>query len=182
MIPRRGIRFVDEMGADTAHAYLGLGGNLGPVAATIAEALRLLGETPGIRVVRRSGLYRTPPWGDTDQPAFVNGAALVETDLPPAALLERCLEVETALGRVRAQRWGPRTIDIDVLAYNDIVRDDTRLTLPHPRITERAFVLVPLAEIAPDLVIAGNSVARLLAQADATGIVPVASAAEEDAV
>jgi len=113
-----------------------------------------------VKLLARSSDYRTPPWGDTDQAPFVNLCIAVETTLAPLALLARAHEVERALGRDRAQerRWGPRTADIDVLAYDDLTLDTPDLTLPHPRLFERAFVLVPLAEIVPDRVIAGRRI------------------------
>ncbi len=154
-------------------AYLGLGSNIGDKAAMIDEALRRLDATPGIRVAARSRPYRTPPWGETDQPWFVNAAAVVETALGPHALLEAALAVELGLGRVRTRRWGPRTIDIDLLACEGVrVRDET-LTLPHPYLLERAFVLAPLAEIAPDLVVDGVRIADALARLDRAGIAPL---------
>lgn len=141
-------------------AALGLGGNLGDPRTAIAEALSRLA-TRGVRLLARSSDYRTPPWGKTDQPAFVNACALVETQLSPHALLDACLAVEAEFGRVRLERWGPRTLDIDILTYDGLVLDDARLALPHPRLTERGFVLIPLAEIAPDLLVGGKRVADL---------------------
>ena len=151
-------------------AYLGLGSNGGDKARMIAEAVARLGRTPGIRITCRSANYRTPPWGDTDQDWFLNAAAGIDTELMPHALLEACLSVETALGRVRERRWGPRSIDIDVLSYAGAEVSDERLVLPHRFVRERAFVLVPLAEIAPDLVIGGETVRDALAKLDRTGI------------
>jgi 2-amino-4-hydroxy-6-hydroxymethyldihydropteridine diphosphokinase len=151
-------------------AYLGLGSNLGDKTAMVEEALALLDAHPHISVLARSGLYRTPPWGDTNQDWFLNAAALVETDLPPHDLLEACLGVERRLGRVRERKWGPRSIDIDVLVYGDARVADATLTLPHPFLLERAFVLKPLLEIAPDLVVDGVPIAQALAPLDCTGI------------
>lgn len=151
-------------------AYLGLGSNIGDKAATLAEAVRRIGETPGIRITARSADYRTPPWGETDQDWFLNAALAVETDLTPHALLEAGLAIETAMGRVRERRWGPRVIDIDVLSYAGAEIADERLVLPHRFVRERAFVLVPLAEIAPDLRIGPETVAQALAKLDPTGI------------
>lgn len=131
-------------------AALGLGSNIGDKQAYLADALERLAATPGITVLSRSSLYRTEPWGMTDQDWFLNACALVETELSATALLARCLEVEQELGRVRDIRWGPRKIDIDVLVYGDEQIDADGLTIPHPRMAERAFVLVPLAEIWPD--------------------------------
>ncbi len=153
-------------------ALLGLGGNVGDVPATIDRAIALFADGERTRLVARSSNYRTPPWGVTDQPPFINCSIAVETSLSPRALLERALEVERALGRdrVREQRWGPRTIDIDLLAYGDRAVDEPALTLPHPRLFERAFVLLPLAEIVPDRMIAGRKVRDGLAQVDTAGI------------
>ncbi|MCJ2073459.1 2-amino-4-hydroxy-6-hydroxymethyldihydropteridine diphosphokinase [Methylobacterium sp. J-030] len=151
-------------------AYLGIGSNIGDMAAMLDRAVEALTATPGIRILDRSADYRTPPWGKTDQPWFLNGAVAVDTDLDPHGLLDACLNVEHDLGRVREERWGPRIIDIDVLAYEGAAVDDARLVLPHRYVRERAFVLVPLAEIAPDLIIGGERVADALEQLDRTGI------------
>ncbi|KST61512.1 2-amino-4-hydroxy-6-hydroxymethyldihydropteridine pyrophosphokinase [Methylobacterium sp. GXS13] len=151
-------------------AYLGIGSNIGDMAQMLDRAVAGLAATPGIVVVARSADYRTPPWGKTDQPWFLNGAVAVDTDLDPHALLDACLSVELELGRLRAERWGPRVIDIDVLAYEGAAVDDERLVLPHRHVRERAFVLVPLAEIAPDLVIGVERVTDALAKLDQSGI------------
>jgi 2-amino-4-hydroxy-6-hydroxymethyldihydropteridine diphosphokinase len=126
-----------------------------------------------VHLLARSADYRTPPWGIEEQPAFVNLCIAVETGLTPHALLERAQAVELALGRDRAreQRWGPRPVDIDLLAYDDMILQEPDLTLPHPRLFDRAFVLVPLAEIAPDKVIAGTRMADALARVDTKGVV-----------
>jgi 2-amino-4-hydroxy-6-hydroxymethyldihydropteridine diphosphokinase len=155
-----------------AEALLALGGNLGDVRATFDRALTMLCDGAGIRLLARSSDYATPPWGVEDQPPFINACVAVETSLTPQALLARAQAVERAFGRDRAhqQRWGPRTLDIDLIAYNDLVLDTQELTLPHPRLFERAFVLVPLAEIAPEHCIGGIRVREALAQVDATGI------------
>lgn len=155
-------------------AYLGLGSNVGDKAAMIAGAVARLGATAGIRVAARSSDYRTPPWGDTDQDWFLNGAVAIDTDLSPHALLDACLAIEAELGRVRERRWGPRRIDIDVLHYAGAAVSDERLVLPHRFVRERAFVLVPLEEIAPKLVIGDETVAAALARLDRTGIERVA--------
>ncbi|ACA20044.1 2-amino-4-hydroxy-6-hydroxymethyldihydropteridine pyrophosphokinase [Methylobacterium sp. 4-46] len=154
-------------------AYLGLGSNLGDKAAMLEAAIAGLDAAPGLRVTARSRFYRTPPWGDTDQDWFLNAAVAVATDLTPHALLDACLALEARLGRVRARRWGPRVIDIDVLHYAGAAVEDERLVLPHRFVRARAFVLVPLAEIAPDLVIGGETVTAALAKLDRTGIEPV---------
>ena len=151
-------------------AYLGIGSNVGDKAALLADCVARLALVPGIRVVARSHDYRTPPWGDTDQDWFLNGALAVDTTLSPHDLLNACLAIETAMGRVRERRWGPRIIDIDVLHYAGAQVDDERLVLPHRYVRERAFVLVPLDEIAPDLVIGGERVVEALAKLDRTGI------------
>lgn len=155
-------------------AYLGLGSNIGDKAATLAEAVARLAVTPGIRITARSSDYRTPPWGDTDQDWFLNAAVAVDTTLSPHALLEAGLAIETALGRVRERRWGPRVIDIDVLFYEGAAVADERLVLPHRFVRERAFVLVPLAEIAPDLMIGPETVTQALSKLDRSGIERVA--------
>jgi 2-amino-4-hydroxy-6-hydroxymethyldihydropteridine diphosphokinase len=155
-----------------AEALLGLGGNVGNVRATLNEAIALFADGRDVTLTARSSDYRTPPWGVTDQPDFINCAIAVETALSPRALLARALNVERALDRDRSRerRWGPRTIDIDLLAYDDLTLDEPGLTLPHPRLFERAFVLVPLAEIVPDRVIAGRSVREGAASLDAQGV------------
>jgi 2-amino-4-hydroxy-6-hydroxymethyldihydropteridine diphosphokinase len=155
-----------------AEALLALGGNVGEVRETIERALAMLCAGDDLRLTARSSDYATPPWGVADQPPFVNLCVAVETALTPHALLARVQAVEQALGRTRAQerRWGPRPIDIDILAYDDVTLDGADLTLPHPRLFERAFVLVPLAEIVPDRVIAGQRVRDALAKVDTAGI------------
>jgi len=153
-------------------ALIALGGNIGDVRTTFDRAIALLCDGQTVRLVARSSDYRTPPWGVADQPPFINAAIEVATVLPAHDLLARALEVERAFGRDRSKerRFGPRTLDIDLLAYDDLTLDDAELTLPHPRLFERAFVLAPLAEIASDRVIAGIAVGDALARADATGI------------
>jgi 2-amino-4-hydroxy-6-hydroxymethyldihydropteridine diphosphokinase len=151
-------------------AYLGLGGNLGDPVANMAEALRKVDARQDCRVTAVSRLYRTPPWGKTDQDWFFNSAAQISTTLEPLALLRLCLEIERSMKRVRIERWGPRTIDLDLLVYGDLQMSTEELTVPHPRMTERAFVLQPLADLAPDLVIAARPVSAWLADVDAAGI------------
>ncbi|MBS1180327.1 MAG: sulD [Proteobacteria bacterium] len=146
-----------------ARAALSLGGNIGDVRATIASALHLL-ETAGALVIARSSNYRTHPWGKTDQPDFTNVSAVVETTLPPLELLAVCLDVERRLGRVRHERWGPRVIDIDIVAYGEVRMETPELTLPHRHAHERGFVLIPLAEIAPELLIGDRTVGQLAAR------------------
>lgn len=133
-----------------ARAFLGLGSNQGDRAAYLREAIHRL-DAADLRVTGRSHVYETAPWGRTGQATFLNQVLAVETPLPPRALLERCRAVETALGRTRAERWGPRTLDVDLLLYDEAVVRETGLVVPHPELARRAFVLVPLAEVAPGL-------------------------------
>lgn len=150
--------------------YLSLGGNLGDPAASMGAALRILDTDQGTDVVTVSSLYRTPPWGKLDQPDFLNAAAGLSTTLSPRALLDLCLDAERKLKRVREERWGPRLIDIDILVFGERVIHETGLEVPHPRMLERAFVLAPLAEIAPALVVGGRSVTERLGEVDIGGI------------
>ena len=126
------------------------------------RALDRLQAHPGMEIVKISSLYKTPPWGIEDQDWFVNACVEITSTLPPHQLLEQCLATEKHLKRERTIRWGPRTIDIDVLTFEDYKSNETKLTVPHPRMLERAFVLVPLAEIAPDLMVQGHSVQNWL--------------------
>jgi 2-amino-4-hydroxy-6-hydroxymethyldihydropteridine diphosphokinase len=156
----------------TAEAWLALGGNIGDVRATFDRAIELLCADGAVRLVARSSDYRTPPWGVLDQPSFINAVIMVATSLDPRALLMHALGVERALGRDRARerRWGPRAIDIDILAYDDLELCEPDLTLPHPLLFERGFVLLPLAEIAPDRRIAGRRVRDVLSSVNLSGI------------
>lgn len=153
-----------------SRAAIGLGGNVGDVAGAFARALASLDAREGCAVIARSSVWRTPPWGKTDQPDFLNMCALVDTTLAPHALLDVCLALEAAAGRVRFERWGPRSLDIDLLAYGDLAVSDERLVVPHPRMFERAFVLAPLAEIAPTLRVRGVDVAGLASACDRAGM------------
>jgi 2-amino-4-hydroxy-6-hydroxymethyldihydropteridine diphosphokinase len=155
-----------------AEALVGLGGNVGDVRTTLDRAVAALCDGSEVRLVAESSDYQTPPWGVVDQPPFVNRCIAVATALAPRALLDRALKVERMFGRDRSreQRWGPRPIDIDLLAYDDVAIAEPGLTLPHPRLLERAFVLVPLAEIVPDRVIAGVRVRDALARVHTRGI------------
>jgi 2-amino-4-hydroxy-6-hydroxymethyldihydropteridine diphosphokinase len=145
-------------------AYIGLGANLGNREQTIRRAVDALGRRPGVEVRAVSGLRETDPVGFTDQPSFLNGAAVVETDLEPRALLDALLAVERELGRTRdGPRFGPRTIDLDLLVFENREVSEPGLTVPHPRLAERAFALEPLAELDPELEIPGRGrVADLL--------------------
>jgi 2-amino-4-hydroxy-6-hydroxymethyldihydropteridine diphosphokinase len=155
-----------------AQAFIAFGGNVGDARARFKRALAMLCDGDAVRLAARSSDYGTPPWGVTDQPPFVNTVIAVATSLSPHELLARMQDCERKLGRDRAheRRWGPRTIDLDLLAYDDIELHEPGLTLPHPRWFERAFVLVPLAEIAPDRIIAGVRVRDALARVNASGI------------
>jgi 2-amino-4-hydroxy-6-hydroxymethyldihydropteridine diphosphokinase len=155
-----------------ADALVALGGNLGDARATLDRAVTLFCDGADVVLRARSSDYRTPPWGDPDQPPFINLCIDVATSLAPRALLERAQSVERILGRERnkQRRFGPRTADLDLLAYGDLVLDEPGLTLPHPRLFERAFVLVPLAEIASERIISGMRVRDALARVDAAGI------------
>ena len=155
-----------------AGVLLGLGGNVGDVRATLDLAIPALCDGDQVRLLARSSDYRTPPWGVTDQPPFINLALVVETALAPRALLDRVLRIEAVFGRERTkeQRWGPRTLDIDIIAYDAIETEERGLTLPHPRLFERPFVLAPLAEIAPDRMIKGVTIADALARLGPSGV------------
>ena len=152
--------------ADAVLAFLGLGSNLGDRAANLHRAVELLEAADGVRVVRSSSVYETDPVGGPPQPDYLNAVVEVETTLEPHALLAACQDVERGMGRVRAERWGPRVIDMDVLIYDDATIHEPDLIVPHPRMHERAFVLVPLAELAPDLTLPnGRSVSEAAAAA-----------------
>lgn len=153
-------------------ALLALGGNVGNSRAILERAIDLLCDGKDIRLLARSSDYRTPPWGFKYQPHFVNLAIAVETSLGPRELLKRAQAVELQLGRDRAheKRNGPRTADIDILTYDELTMSEPNLTLPHPRLFERAFVLLPLAEIAGDRIIAGRRVDTAAKAIDASGI------------
>ena len=153
-------------------ALIALGGNVGDSRAILGRAISLFCDGVAVKLVRRSSDYRTPPWGFKYQPPFVNACIAVETSLTPRELLARAQAVELQLGRDRAheKRWGPRTADIDIIAYDDLKIDEPGLTLPHPRVFERAFVLLPLKEIVGDRVIAGRSIADALAGLDTSQI------------
>jgi len=151
-------------------ATLGLGGNIGDVAETMGKALDLLQAVPGLEIVKVSSLYKTPPWGIVTQDWFVNACVEISTTLSPHQLLEQCLSIELQLKRVRTLRWGPRTIDIDVLTFEDYTSGEPKLTVPHPRMLERAFVLVPLGEITPELKVSGKSIEDWIKEADRSGI------------
>lgn len=133
-------------------AYLGLGSNIGDRENQLNEAIKMLNEYDGIDVLKVSSIYETAPVGYTEQPNFLNLCIGIETTLSVSELLERCLDVEARLHRVRKERWGPRTIDVDVLLYGNEITELPNLSVPHPRMNERAFVLIPLNDIATDVI------------------------------
>jgi len=153
--------------------YIGLGGNLGDIEATLSQALLALDMIPQTTVRHHSKFYRTPAWGKTDQPPFLNAVAELRTRLAPRVLLEHLLAIEQRFGRVRGDsgKWGPRALDLDMLVYGEERLDEPGLHLPHPYLRQRAFVLVPLAEIAADLVVPEQGkVSDLLAAVDSSAI------------
>ena len=157
-------------GKGSADAIIALGSNMGDKAANMRAAIEALCARGDISLLARSRDYRTAPWGKTDQDWFVNACISVSTRLSAHDLLRRCQEVENTLGRVRAEKWGPRIIDVDILWWRGGAVDEPHLKLPHPHIADRAFVLVPLADIAPDLVIGGATVRDLKARIDASEV------------
>lgn len=144
--------------ADRVTAYLGLGGNIGDVAASMQAAIDRLNADPSCKVVAVSRVFRTPPWGPVEQDWYLNACAEIETELSALDLLDLVLRTERDLGRVRDTRWGPRTLDIDILLYGDGAVELDNLTIPHPRMAERAFVMVPLADIAGDVMLSGRPI------------------------
>jgi 2-amino-4-hydroxy-6-hydroxymethyldihydropteridine diphosphokinase len=155
-----------------SHALIALGGNVGDVRATFQKAIANICGMTQAALLARSSDYTTPPWGDLDQAPFINACIEIDTPLDPHALLFALQKIEARFGRDRARerRWGPRTLDLDLIAYDNVSLQKPELTLPHPRLFERAFVLVPVAEIAPDRVIGGRSVAAALATVSTDGI------------
>ena len=154
-------------------AILALGTNVGDRVANIGEAIRRLTADGSIQSVAESRLYRSAPWGVTDQDWFINACLAIRTELSPDELLKRCQVVENGMGRVRLRHWGPRIIDVDILTYRDQKISEPDLVVPHPLIAERAFVLVPLKDVAPDLTIDGKSIDDMLKKLDASDIVPI---------
>jgi 2-amino-4-hydroxy-6-hydroxymethyldihydropteridine diphosphokinase len=155
-----------------ADVLIALGGNVGDVRATFQKAIANICGMAQAALLARSSDYATPPWGEPDQPRFINACIQIETALDPHALMFTLHRIEKKFGRDRARetRWGPRTLDLDLIAYDDVSIDKPELTLPHPRLFERAFVLTPLAEIVPDRIIAGRNIAVALAQLSTEGI------------
>lgn len=177
-VPASVVQKVDE--ADTTlhnprRAVVSLGSNLGNRLENLQGAIDALEDTPGVRVKAVSPVYETEPWGVApgSQPSYFNAVVVLKTTLPPSSLLERAQAVEEAFHRVRDERWGPRTLDVDIVAYADVVSDDPALTLPHPRAHERAFVLAPWHDVEPEAQLAGRGpVARLLADITRQGVSP----------
>ncbi|MEU8730602.1 MULTISPECIES: 2-amino-4-hydroxy-6-hydroxymethyldihydropteridine diphosphokinase [Streptomyces] len=177
-VPASVIEQVDA--ADTTlsnpkRAVIALGANLGNRLETLQGAIDALEDTPGVRVKGVSPVYETEPWGvaPDSQPSYFNAVVIVKTTLPPSSLLERAHAVEEAFHRVRDERWGPRTLDVDIVAYAEVVSDDPHLTLPHPRAHERAFVLAPWLDVDPDAALPGQgTVADLLAAVTRDGVAP----------
>jgi len=155
-------------------AYVALGSNLGDRRAHLAAALLALDALPATRLLAASPVYETAPLGPAGQQDYLNAVARVATTLAPHALLDALLAIEQSRGRVRRERWGPRTLDLDLLLHGDTALQDPRLTLPHPAMLGRAFVLTPLHDLAPDLVLSGRTVAQHLALLDRSGVRPAA--------
>jgi 2-amino-4-hydroxy-6-hydroxymethyldihydropteridine diphosphokinase len=158
--------------SSVVRAALGLGSNLGDRRALLSAAVESLRHEPGVEVVAVSSLVESDPVGGPDQRDFLNAVVVVHTSLPPLELLALAHRCEQDAARVRDERWGPRTLDVDVLAYDAVVSDDPVLTLPHPRAVERGFVLVPWSEVDPTFELAGRTVGEWAAEADSTGVRP----------
>jgi 2-amino-4-hydroxy-6-hydroxymethyldihydropteridine diphosphokinase len=156
-------------------AFIGLGSNLGDRRQKLAAALRALAADPAVALVTGSSLYESKPVGVVDQPDFLNLVVQVKTSHPPLALLAVCLGIERDLGRERRERWGPRTIDLDLLTYDDVVLRDEPLILPHPRMHERSFAMTPLAEMAPELEVSGEKSRDVALKLGADGLRPIES-------
>jgi len=154
-------------------AWVGLGGNTGEPVATLRSAITAIAALPHTKLLRQSSLYRTPAWGPVPQPDYINAVCLVETQLDASELLAGLLDIERAFGRQRLERWGPRSLDLDVLLYGDRVIDVPGLRVPHPHLHERAFMLVPLLEVDPQASIPGVGSARDALAALASGGIEV---------
>jgi len=151
-------------------AYLSLGSNIGERQNHLERAVEILNQTENISVTGVSSFYETDPWGYEDQDAFLNIVVGLDTNLSPQQLLTKCQDIESELKRVRLIHWGPRTIDVDILTFEDYTSQSAELSVPHPRMTERGFVLVPLHELAPELIVNGKKISEWLLEVDQTGI------------
>jgi 2-amino-4-hydroxy-6-hydroxymethyldihydropteridine diphosphokinase len=177
-VPASVVRQVDAADvtlSNPKHAVIALGSNLGNRLETLQSAVDALADTPGLKVKAVSPVYETEPWGvdPGSQPAYFNAVVLLRTTLPPGSLLERGHAIEEALERVRDERWGPRTIDVDIVSYQGVVSDDPLLTLPHPRVHERAFVLAPWFDVDPGAEVPGRGqVEELLTSVGREGVAP----------
>ena len=150
---------------------IALGSNLGDSLSILENALLELAKTPGITLINHSSWYQTKPIGPP-QPDYLNGCAILQVELTPLELLQQLLDIEKQFNRIRRERWGPRTLDLDIILYGDLILETATLEIPHPRMRERAFVLVPLAEIAPDWIepVSKKAIADLLKQVNCTGV------------
>lgn len=159
------------MALHSQSSAIALGSNIGDSLSILEEAIKTLAQTPGITLKSHSSWYKTAPIGPP-QPDYLNGCALLEVSLAPQELLENLLDIEKQFGRLRRERWGPRTLDLDILLFDNLILDTPKLQIPHPQMRERAFVLVPLAEIAPNLVdpVTGLAIAELVQRLDCSGV------------
>ncbi|MGD1698420.1 2-amino-4-hydroxy-6-hydroxymethyldihydropteridine diphosphokinase [Dapis sp. BLCC M229] len=162
---------LNNLEKNQGNAAIGMGSNLGESLDTLKNAIQTLDEIPGINLISYSNWYRTKPIGPP-QPDYINGCGLLKVELTAHKLLEILLETEQKFKRVRLEHWGPRTLDLDLILYDDLVLDTPNLQIPHPRMRERAFVLVPLAEIAPDWIdpVSGKTIAKLLEEVECSGV------------
>jgi 2-amino-4-hydroxy-6-hydroxymethyldihydropteridine diphosphokinase len=156
---------------NTYRVFLGLGSNLGERQVFLQRAVDSLRSVPAIKIIWSSSVYETDPYGKTDQPRFLNAVLEVETSLPPDALFRHTKQIEQQIGRTSSERWGPREIDIDLLLYDGLVFTDGSVTVPHPELPRRKFVLIPLRELAPDLVhpVSGLTVEELASECTGKG-------------
>ncbi|WP_236739036.1 2-amino-4-hydroxy-6-hydroxymethyldihydropteridine diphosphokinase [[Phormidium ambiguum] IAM M-71] len=163
----------DFMGK-SGQSAIALGSNLGDSRAILESSLKILDQTPGISLLAQSSFYRTAPVGPP-QPDYLNGCALLKLEMSPQELLETLLAIEAKFGRVRQERWGPRILDLDLILFDNLILETPNLTLPHPYFRERAFVLVPLAEIAPNWIdpISGKAIAQLVQEVDCSGVTKI---------
>ena len=168
-----GLGNFDFMGK-SGQSAIALGSNLGDSRAILKSSLKILDQTPGISLLAQSSFYRTAPIGPP-QPDYLNGCALLKAEMSPQELLEKLLAIEAKFGRVRQERWGPRILDLDLILFDNLILETPNLTLPHPGLRERAFVLVPLAEIAPNWIdpISEKAIAQLVQEVDCSGVTKI---------